>query len=403
MLNNLNDAVIVSACRTPIGKIGGALSSIRPDDLLAMVLKEALARAGILPNQVDEVMVGCANQAGEDNRNVARIAVLLAGLPQKIPGVTINRLCASGLDAFVQATRAIRTNEAQVVIVGGVESMSRSPWVMGKPDKLYPVGPPNVYDTALGWRFPNPKLAAQYPLESMGETAENLAEHFKISRKEQDEFALRSHLNAIVAQNKGMFKTEIMPVHILQKNGADIIITKDESPRADTSMLKLSNLPAVFRKDGTVTAGNSSTLNDGASALVVTSREFARAHGLKVLAKYTSMGVQGVNPRIMGIGPVPATNLALQRARLSMADIGVVELNEAFASQSLAVIKELKIDLEKVNQRGGAIALGHPLGCSGARILTTLLGVLQNHPGEFGLATMCVGVGQGLSVILEKE
>jgi len=397
------DAVIVSACRTPIGKIRGALSYFRPDDLLAIVFKEAVARSGIMSNDFDEAIAGCANQAGEDNRNIARMALLLANLPQKISASTVNRLCASGLEAIVQAARAIRLKEARVVLAGGVENMSRAPWVMGKPEVSFPSGAPSVYDSALGWRFPNPKMAALFPLESMGETAENVAEQFKIARKEQDEFALRSHLNAIMAQNSHFFNKEIVAVRYLQKNGSDLLIDKDEGPRADTSLLKLSALPPVFRKNGTVTAGNSSTLNDGAAALVLTSREFARTHGLKILAKFCSMGAFGVDPRLMGIGPVSSTKIALERAGLRVEDLDVVELNEAFAAQSLAVIKELKIDLAKVNQRGGSIALGHPLGCSGARLMTTLLRVLEDTEGALGLATLCVGVGQGLSVIIERE
>jgi acetyl-CoA acyltransferase len=398
-----NDAVFVSACRTPIGKFRGALSSCRPDDLLALAFREALTRSGLAENHVSEAIAGCANQAGEDNRNVARMALLLAGLPQKIPATTVNRLCASGLEAIVQGARAIRTQDSQVVLVGGVESMSRAPWIMGKPEVAYPSGTPDIFDSTLGWRFPNPKIAALFPLESMGETAENIAEKFKITRQEQDEFALRSHQKATAAWLERQFDQEIIKVPIPQKKGPDLIVETDEGPRPDTTLAKLNVLTPAFRKNGSVTAGNSSTLNDGAAALVITSREFAHAHGLTIMASFRAVGAAGVDPRIMGIGPVPATKIALQRAGISIADLDVVELNEAFASQSIAVIKELQFNHERINQRGGAIALGHPLGCSGARLMTTLLHILKDQQKTFALVTLCVGVGQGLSVIVENE
>ena len=403
MQRSPNDAVLISACRTPIGKFRGGLSACRPDDLLALVFRDALTKSGIAEESVDEAIAGCANQAGEDNRNVARMALLLASLPQKIPAVTVNRLCASGLEALVQAARSIRTKDAHVVLVGGVESMSRAPWVMAKPEVPYPSGAPNIFDSALGWRFPNPKMAALFPLESMGETAENIAEQFQISRQEQDEFALQSHQKATTAWQNHLFDKEIMKVHIPQKKGSELIVAADEGPRTDTTLLLLQQLTPAFRKNGSVTAGNSSTLNDGAAALVMTSREFANAHGLNILASLRSVGAAGVDPRLMGIGPVPATKIALQRAGISMADLDAIELNEAFAAQSLAVIKELQLDPERVNQRGGAIALGHPLGCSGARLMVTLLNILKDKQKTFGLVTLCVGLGQGLSVIVENE
>ena len=403
MQNLSNDAVFVSACRTPIGKFRGVMSACRPDDLLALVFREAHTRSGIAEDDIDEAVAGCANQAGEDNRNVARMALLLAGLPQKIPAATVNRLCASGLEAIVQAARAIRSKDAQVMLVGGVESMSRAPWIMGKPEIAYPSGTPNIFDSAIGWRFPNPKMAELFPLESMGETAENIAEQFKISRQEQDEFALRSHQKATAAWQKNCFDQEIIKVAIPQKKGPELIVAVDEGPRSDTTLAQLSKLSPAFRKNGSVTAGNSSTLNDGAAALIMTSREFAHAHGLNILASFRASGAAGVDPRVMGIGPIPATKIALQRAGISIADIDVIELNEAFAAQSLAVIKELQLDPERVNQRGGAIALGHPLGCSGARLMTTLLHILKDQQKTFGLVTLCVGVGQGLSVIVENE
>jgi 3-oxoadipyl-CoA thiolase len=402
-----SDPVIVSACRTPIGKLRGALSSVRADDLLALAVAEAVKRAGIPGDAVDEVYAGCANQAGEDNRNVARMATLLAGLPQSVPAVTVNRLCASGLEAVVQAARQIRVGEAQVVVASGVENMSRAPWVMAKPDGGFPTGAPAVFDTSLGWRFPNPRMEKLFPLEQMGETAENLVDEMKISRADQDAFALRSHQRAVAAQKAGAFSREILAVEIPQKKGDAVKVTVDEGPREDTTLDALAKLKPAFRKDGSVTAGNSSSLNDGAAALVVTSRAFAKAHGLKILGVVRGSGSAGVSPRTMGIGPVPAVNKLLSRTKLALKDVDFLELNEAFAAQSLAVVRQLGLsesDVEaKVNVRGGAIALGHPLGCSGARITTTLLSILDDHKAKLGIATLCVGVGQGLAVLIERE
>jgi acetyl-CoA acyltransferase len=401
------DPVLVAACRTPIGRLRGGLSAVRADDLLALALKEAVARAGLDGAKVDEVFAGCANQAGEDNRNVARMATLLAGLPQSVPAVTLNRLCASGLEAVVQAGRSIRVGDADVVVAGGVENMTRAPWVMGKPDAGFPTGAPPTFDTALGWRFPNDKMAKLFPLEQMGETAENLVDEFKISRADQDAFALRSHQRAVAAQKAGAFSRELVTVEIAQKKGEPLRVTQDEGPRADTTLEALGKLKAAFRDGGSVTAGNSSSLNDGSAALVIVSRAFAKAHGLKPRARILASGSAGVSPRTMGIGPVPATQKALARAGLTMADLERIELNEAFAAQSLAVVRGLGLsdsDVDsKVNVRGGAIALGHPLGCSGARIMTTLLHALEDDGKSLGLASLCVGVGQGLSVILERE
>ena len=400
------DPVIVSACRTPIGKLRGVLSTVRPDDLLALVIAEAVRRSGIDSGAVDEVYAGCANQAGEDNRNVARMALLLAGLPDSVPGVTVNRLCASGLEAVVQASRMIRTGDADVCVAGGVESMSRAPWSMAKPEVSLPSGAPAIFDTALGWRFPNAKLEKLFPLEAMGETAENLAVEMGISRADQDAFALRSHRRAVDAMTTGAFAKEIVPVDIAQKKGEPMRVLVDEGPRSDTTLDALSKLKPAFRKEGTVTAGNSSSLNDGASALVVVARGFATAHGLQILGSIRAVASAGVSPRTMGIGPVPSTQKALARARFALSDIDRIELNEAFAAQSLAEVRKLgmnEVDVEnKVNVRGGAIALGHALGSSGARILVTLLSILEDSGLERGLATLCVGVGQGLSVIVER-
>lgn len=401
--NNERDVVILSACRTPIGRIRGQLSSIRPDDMLALVLREAVKRAKIDDAVIDEVYAGCANQAGEDNRNIARMALLLAGLPTSLPAVTVNRLCASGLEAIVQASRMIRTGDAEVCLAGGVESMSRAPWAMAKPDGAFPTGAPAVFDTSLGWRFPNSKMASIFPLEQMGETAENVAEKYQISRTDQDQFAVASHQKAVAAQKAGYFDAEIVSVALEQKKGPPVLVHQDEGPRADSSMDALAKLKPAFRTGGSVTAGNSSTLNDGASALILASRAFATAHGLPILATVRASASAGVDPRFMGIGPVPATEKLLQRHNLTSSDLDLVELNEAFAAQSLAVLRSLRIDEEKANVHGGAIALGHPLGCSGARIVTTLLGAMRTHPqARLGLTSLCVGVGQGLSVLIER-
>lgn len=401
--------VIVDAIRTPIGALGGALSAVRPDDLAAHVLKAILERNQLDPALVEEVYLGCANQAGEDNRNVARMALLLAGLPVEVAGLTINRLCASGLNAVNQAARAIKAGEGEVYIAGGVESMSRAPYSLPKAESGFPFGNLTAYDTALGWRYPNPKMQEKYGTEQMGETAENIAllkPH--ITREMQDAFSLRSHQLAIAAIDSGKFAQEILPVTIAQKKGDPKVVDTDERPRRDTTLESLAKLKPAFRKEGgTVTAGNSSGLNDGAAALLVMSAEKAKALGFKPMARLLSSAAAGVPPRTMGLGPVPAVKKALQRAGLALKDIGLVELNEAFAIQSLAVIEDLGLDPEIVNINGGAIALGHPLGCSGARILTTLLHEMRRRAGDhkgrpyYGLATLCVGVGQGEATIVE--
>jgi len=383
----MQEAVIVDAVRTPVGRIRGLLSQIRPDDLGALVIKELMGR-NPAAKEVEEVFFGCANQAGEDNRNVARMALLLAGLPAEVPGVTLNRLCASGLEAAVQAARAIRLGDMELCVAGGVESMTRAPWAVAKPTDGFAGGPLQSYDTALGWRFPNPRLAERFPLESMGETAENVAEKYRVPREKQDEFALRSHQLAL----KGKFEAELVPV-------GDVV--RDEGPRADTSLEKLAKLKPAFRPGGTVTAGNSSSLNDGAAALLLASARKAQELGLRPLARVVASASAGVDPRFMGMGPVPATRKALAKAGLSVRDLDLVELNEAFAAQALAVISELELDAGKVNVDGGAIALGHPLGMSGARILGHLAHALRRRGGRYGLATLCVGVGQGVSVIIE--
>jgi len=398
----MRDVLICAALRTPIGKLRGGLQSVRPDDLAAHAIKGVVSRSGIDPATIDEVILGCANQAGEDNRNVARMALLLAGLPQEVPGVTVNRLCASGLEATTQAARMIALGDAEVVIAGGVESMSRAPWAMPKPETGFPTGGAQLFDTSLGWRFPNPKLAALFPLEQMGETAENVAERHAISREDQDAFALRSHQRAIAAWESGRFRDEILPVEIPQKKGPALIVDRDEGPRPDTTLEKLAKLGPAFRAGGTVTAGNSSTLNDGAAALLLASPEAAKAHGLTPLARFVGGAAAGVDPRYMGIGPVPATRKLLARAGVSLEAIDLVELNEAFAAQGLACVRELGLDPDKVNVNGGAIALGHPLGCSGARILATLVHELRRRGGGRGLATMCVGVGQGAAALVES-
>ena len=402
------DAVIIDAIRTPIGALGGELSAVRPDELVAQVLRAIIVRNKLDPALVEEVYLGCANQAGEDNRNVARMALLLAGLPVEVGGVTINRLCASGLNAVNQATRAIKVGEGDVYIAGGVESMSRAPYSLPKAESGFPFGNLIAYDTSLGWRYPNPQMQEKYGIEQMGETAENIATlKPHITREMQDAFALRSHLLAIAAIDSGKFAEEIMPVSITQKKGDLKVVDTDERPRRDTNMESLAKLRPSFRKEGgTVTAGNSSGLNDGAAALLLMSAEKAKALGLKPLARILSSAAAGVPPRIMGLGPVPAVKKALTRAGLELSDIHLIELNEAFAIQSLAVIEELGLDPERVNVNGGAIALGHPLGCSGARILTTLLHEMKRRaqkekPPYYGLATLCVGVGQGEATIVE--
>jgi len=395
--------VIVDAIRTPIGALGGALAAVRPDDLAAHVIRTIIERNALDPALVEEVYFGCANQAGEDNRNVARMAALLAGLPVTVGGVTVNRLCASGLTAVNFAARAIRSGEGEIFIAGGVESMSRAPYSLPKAESGYPFGNLTAWDTALGWRYPNPKMKEMYGTEQMGETAENIAaERPHITRQMQDEFALRSHQRAIAAIDSGKFAEEIVPVLIPQKKGEVKVVDTDERPRRDTTLESLARLKPAFREGGTVTAGNSSGLNDGAAALLVMSEDKAHDLGLKPLARIVASAAAGVPPRTMGLGPVPATQKALARAGLRLQDIGLVELNEAFAVQALAVIEDLGLDPEIVNVNGGAIALGHPLGCSGARILTTLLHEMRRRGNvRYGLATLCVGVGQGEATIVE--
>jgi 3-oxoadipyl-CoA thiolase len=385
-------AVILSAVRTPVGRYGGGLSGVRADDLAALAVRAAVDRAGVPEAEIEDVWLGCANQAGEDNRNVARMAVLLAGLPDSVAGVTVNRLCASGLAAVVGACHAVIAGDGDLFVAGGVESMSRAPLVTAKPESAFPRGDRTMYDTTLGWRFPNPKLAERFPLETMGETGENVAERWKISREEQDAFALRSQQRWAAAAEAGRFDDELVAVGEL---------TRDEHPRSDTSAEKLASLKPAFRTGGSVTAGNASGLNDGAAALVIASEEKARELGIAPLGAFAGSAVAGVDPRVMGIGPVPAVRKLLERAEITIAEIDLLELNEAFASQSVAVVRELGIDEERVNVNGGAIAIGHPLGMSGARLTVTLLHELRRRGGRYGVATMCVGVGQGQAALFE--
>ncbi|HLF68152.1 MAG TPA: acetyl-CoA C-acyltransferase [Gaiellaceae bacterium] len=386
-------AFVVSAVRTPIGRYGGALAHVRPDDLAALAIGAAVERGGIEPGSIDDVYFGCANQAGEDNRNVARMAALLAGLPDSVPGVTLNRLCASGLSAIVSACHAVLAGDAEIVVAGGVESMSRAPLVMAKPETAFPRGNRTVWDTTLGWRFPNPRLEAMFPLESMGETGENVAERWSVSREDQDAFALRSQQRWAEAQAAGRFEAELVPV-------GDVAV--DEQPRPETSTDALAGLRPAFRANGTVTAGNASGINDGAAAVVVVSEQRALELGIEPLGAFVGSAVAGVDPRVMGIGPIPAVRKLLERTGLGVDDLDLVELNEAFASQSLVVIRELGLDEEKVNANGGAIALGHPLGMSGARLVVSLLHELGRREGRYGLATLCVGVGQGVAALFER-
>ena len=406
----MKEVVIVDALRSPIGKVGGALSVIRPDDLLADVLKGLITRTGIDPALIEDVYAGCGNQAGEDNRDVARMAVLLAGFPTSVGGVTVNRNCSSGLEAVNQAAKAIIAGEGHMFIGCGVESMSRAPLVMPRPSTLPRLGHRSVVDSTVGWRFENPKMNEMYPIVSLGETAEKVADKHNISREEQDIFALESQRHAIDAINSGRFNDEIFPISVPQRKGDPLIFDTDEYPRyivqdgqyqLDTSLEKLSSLRPAFRKGGTVTAGNSSGINDGAAALLILSKDKADALGLKPLAKWLGSAVAGVDPGIMGIGPVPSTNKLLDRLGMTLKDIGLIELNEAFAAQALGVIKELELNRGIINVNGGAIALGHPLGCSGARILTTLIHEMKKQETQYGLATLCVGVGQGVSTLVE--
>ncbi len=400
------DVVIVDAIRTPIGALGGALARVRADDLAALVVKAIVERNRLDGSLVDEVYLGCANQAGEDNRNVARMAALLAGLPAQVPALTFNRLCASGLSAVNAAFHAVKAGEGEVFIAGGVENMSRAPYALPKAENGYPFGNLTAYDTALGWRFPNPRMAELYGTEPMGETAENIAVEYGIGREEQDRFAAQSHARAIAAQDARKFDDEILPVAIPQKKGEDLLVATDERPRRDTTTESLARLKPAFRKDGTVTAGNSSGMNDGAAALLVMSADKAASLGLKPLVRILASSTAGVAPRIMGTGPIPAARKALERAGLAISDLGLVELNEAFAVQALAVIRELGLKESITNVNGGAIALGHPLGCSGARILTTLVHEMKRRSTAvgrpyYGMATLCVGVGQGEATVVE--
>jgi len=412
---------IVGAVRTPVGRHGGALAAVRPDDLGAIALEALMERTGIPPEEVEDVYFGCANQAGEDNRDVARMSLLLAGFPKTVAGATVNRLCGSGLEAVANAARAVMLGEAGAYVGGGVESMSRAPWAVPKPGRAFPTGHATMYDTTLGWRFVNPKMEKMGHTDSLGMTAENLAEErfkvtaeeqkpeelaqtYDVSRERQDRFALRSHQKAVAAQDEKRFREEIVPVTVKTRK-AENVVEADEGPRRDTTLEKLGKLRPAFREGGSVTAGNSSSLNDGAAATLVVSREYAEARGLEPLAEIRSVGVAGVPPRVMGIGPVPATQKALERAGITLDDVGLVELNEAFAAQSLAVLHEWGMDPEdeRLNPNGGAIAIGHPLGASGARMLTTLVHEMGRRPDvRFGLATMCIGVGQGIAMVLEK-
>jgi 3-oxoadipyl-CoA thiolase len=417
-----NEAWIVGAVRTPIGRHGGALSTVRPDDLGALALEALMERTGVPPEEVEDVYFGCANQAGEDNRNVARMSLLLAGFPEIVSGATVNRLCGSGLEAVANAARAVMVGEADVYIGGGVESMSRAPWAVAKPERALPTGHTTMYDTTLGWRLVNPKMEKMGHTDSLGMTAENLAQErfhlsaeeqrpeelagaYDICRERQDRFALHSHHKAVAAMDEKRFREEIVPVTVKGRK-AERVVEADEGPRRETTLEKLGKLKPAFKEDGSVTAGNSSSLNDGAAAVLVVCRQYAEAHDLEPLAKIRSVGVAGVPPRVMGIGPVPATKKALERAGITLGDVGLIELNEAFAAQSLAVLYEWGMDPEdgRLNPNGGAIALGHPLGASGARILTTLVHEMRRRREDvrYGLATMCIGVGQGIAMVVER-
>jgi 3-oxoadipyl-CoA thiolase len=393
------DAHIIAAVRTPTGRAGGALSEVRPDDLAALALRGLVERAGLPPDRIDDVVLGCANQAGEDSRNVARMALLLAGLPVEIPGQTVNRLCGSGLQAVVSAAHAIRSQEGELILAGGVESMTRAPYVMLKPSRGWDRSPPTMADSTVGWRFTNPSFPADWTI-SLGQTAERVARSHAISRREQEEFAVESQRRAQAALASGAFHDEIVPVRV-RKDGRDEIVSRDEPPRSDVTVEGLAKLAPAFQRDGTVTAGTSSGINDGAAALAVASLEMAGELGAKPLARVVSTAVAGVDPSCMGLGPVPATRKALARAGLGTADLDLVELNEAFAAQAIACIRDLELDPARVNVYGGAIALGHPLGASGARVLTTLVHALRRTGGRYGLATMCIGVGQGIAMIVE--
>lgn len=399
---SLREAWIVEAVRTPIGRYGGALAGVRPDDLAALVIRAVVDRSGIDPALIEDVILGCANQAGEDNRDVARMALLLAGLPVEVGGLTVNRLCGSGLQAINSAAHAIAVDDGDVFIGGGVESMTRAPYVMAKPESAYDRGNRDLQDTTLGWRFINPKLAAKHYPYSMGETAENVVDRWKVSRERQDAFALASHQKAVAAIERGAFDGQIVPVPIPQKKGDPVLVTRDEHPRAESTLEALAKLRPAFREGGTVTAGNSSGINDGASVVLLVEADRARALGLRPLARVVSTAVAGIDPAIMGAGPIPAVRKALGRAGIEVGDLDLIELNEAFASQSVVCIDELGLDPERVNVNGGAIALGHPLGMSGGRLVTMLVHELAARGGRYGLATMCIGVGQGIATVVER-
>jgi 3-oxoadipyl-CoA thiolase len=396
------DAVIVDALRTPVGRYGGALAEVRPDDLAALVVREIVQRSGIAPGEIEDVVFGCTNQAGEDNRNVARMAALLAGLPPEVAGLTVNRLCGSGMSAVHYAAMAIRDGQGDIYIAGGVESMTRAPFVIGKADAAYPRGNLTGFDSTIGWRFVNPKMAEAYHPYSLGETAENVAERWEVSREDQDLFALKSQQKAAAAMKSGRLAREILPVTIPRKKGEPLVVDQDEHPRPDTTLEALARLKPAFKAGGTVTAGNSSGINDGAAALLVMSGARARSLGLRPMARIVSMAVAGVDPGYMGIGPIPASRKALDRAGLRMRQMDVVEVNEAFASQAVVCQRDLEISDEQLNPNGGAIALGHPLGMSGARILTALAHEMVLRDARYGLASMCIGVGQGITTILER-
>ena len=402
----MSRAVVLSAVRTPVGRYGGGLAGVRPDDLAAVAVAAAVERSGVDPAEIEDVYLGCANQAGEDNRNVARMAVLLAGLPVEVAGQTVNRLCGSGLQAINAAAHAIAVDDGDVFVAGGVESMTRAPFVLGKAESAWDRAATNLQDTTLGWRFPNPKLSALHHPYTMGETAENVVKRYAdardVTRERQDAFALRSHQRAIAAIEGGLFDDQIVPVPVPQRKGDPVVVSRDEHPRADTSLEALARLRAAFRVGGSVTAGNSSGINDGAAATLVIEAGRARSLGLKPLARVVSTAVAGVDPAIMGVGPVPASRKALARAGITVDDLDLIELNEAFASQSVVCMDELGLDPEKVNVNGGAIALGHPLGATGARLVTMLVHELARRGGRYGLATMCIGVGQGIATVVER-
>ncbi|MBJ7599187.1 MAG: 3-oxoadipyl-CoA thiolase [Candidatus Nephthysia bennettiae] len=397
----MQEVVVAATARTPMGKYGGQLKDMRPDDLAALVMREAVARAGVELSDVEDVVFGCANQAGEDNRNVARMGLLLAGFPVEVPGQTVNRLCGSGMQATISAAREIQAGAAAVMLAGGVESMSRAPWVMPKPGVGFARGQQTIYDTALGWRLVNPRMAEMYGTLQMGETAERVAARYEVDRDAQDQFAMRSHQRAMAAQSEGRLEAEIVPVQVPQRKGPPLTVTDDEGPRPDSSLEALGRLAPVFQEDGTVTAGNSSPLNDGAAALVLMAAGEARRRRLEPLARLVAAGAAGVHPDYMGIGPVPAALRALDAAGLRPADMELVEINEAFAAQAVACVRLLGLDEERVNVNGGAIALGHPIGCSGARLVATLLHEMRRRGARYGLAAMCIGVGQGIASVWE--